>query len=156
MNQIIQSSKSGEVSVVAVPDPIARPGHVLIANACSVISAGTEKMTMELARKSLLGKARERPDLVRRTIEKLKQEGFFRTLAQVSERLDEPMPLGYSSAGVVLAVGAGVQAFKPGDRVASNGPHAGIVGVPQHLCAAVPHPVACPRAGRRTAHRRGG
>ena len=115
-----------------------QPGHVLIANAASVISAGTEKMTMDLARKSLLGKARERPDQVRRVLEKLKNEGFFQALSQVREKLDEPMTMGYSSAGVVLAGGAGVQEFKPGDRVASNGAHAGVVCIPKHLCAHVP------------------
>src|SRR5690349_3499874 len=93
---------------------------------------------MELARKSLLGKARERPDLVRRVLQKLRAEGFFSTLAQVREKLDEPVPLGYSSAGVVLVCGAGVRELRPGDRVASNGPHAGVVCVPRHLCALVP------------------
>ncbi len=138
MNQVVQNIRTGQMSVATVPDPMARPGQVLIANVCSVISAGTEKMAMELARKSLLGKARERPDHVRRVLEKMRQEGFFSTLAQVSARLDEPMPLGYSSAGIVLACGAGVQAYKPGDRVASNGPHAGVVSVPAHLCALMP------------------
>jgi len=114
-----------------------RPGHVLIANAGSIISAGTEKMVLELAGKSLLGKARERPDHVRRVLEKLRNEGFFSTIRQVLEKLDEPMTMGYASAGVVLACGAGVQSFKPGDRVASNGPHAGVVCVPKNLCAHV-------------------
>jgi predicted dehydrogenase/threonine dehydrogenase-like Zn-dependent dehydrogenase len=48
------------------------------------------------------------------------------------------MTMGYSSAGVVLGCGAGVQEFKPGDRVASNGPHAGVVSVSRHLCAHIP------------------
>lgn len=138
MQQITQNIRTGELSVLNVPDPIAKPGYVLIANEASVISAGTEKMAIDLARKSLLGKACERPDHVRRVIQKMRQEGFFATLAQVSEKLDEPMSLGYASAGVVLACGQGVQSFKPGDRVASNGPHAGVVCVPQHLCAHVP------------------
>ncbi len=115
-----------------------RPGHVLIANQASVISAGTEKMAMELASKSLLGKALERPDQVRRVLEKLRNEGILQTIAQVRERLDEPMSMGYSSAGVVLACGSGVQEFKPGQRVASNGPHAGVVCVPKHLAALIP------------------
>jgi len=110
---------------------------VLIANAASVISAGTEKSVMELAQKSLLGKAMDRPDQVRRVLEKLRNEGIFQTISQVRARLDEPMTMGYSSAGVVLACGAGVQEFKPGDRVASNGPHADVVCVPKHLCARV-------------------
>ena len=138
MQQMTQNIRNGELSVRTVPDPMARPGHILIANEASVISAGTEKMAIDLARKSLLGKARERPDHVRRVLQKLRQEGFFSTLDQVRNKLDEPMSLGYASAGTVLAVGAGVQAFKPGDRVAANGPHAGVVCVPEHLCAHIP------------------
>lgn len=138
MQQVVQNLRNGKLAVMSVPDPLVRPGHVLIANACSVISAGTEKMALELARKSLLGKARERPDHVRRVLEKLRQEGLFSTIEQVTAKLDEPAPLGYASAGTVLACGAGVQEFKPGDRVASNGPHAGVVCVPRNLCARVP------------------
>ncbi|HUT53023.1 MAG TPA: bi-domain-containing oxidoreductase [bacterium] len=142
MRQVVQNLKNGKLSVIKAPDPMARPGHVLIANARSLISAGTEKMAMELARMSLLGKARERPDQVRRVIEKLKNEGFFSTIAQVLQRLDEPMTMGYSSAGVVIACGEGVQDLKPGDRAASNGPHAGVVCVPRNLCARVPDAVS--------------
>lgn len=138
MQQVIQNVRSGKLSVREIPDPIARPGQVLIANAASIISAGTERVIIELAKKSLIGKARERPDHVRRVLEKLRNEGLITTLEQVRERLDEPMSLGYSSAGTVLACGDGVQEFKPGDRVASNGPHAGVVSVPKNLCARVP------------------
>lgn len=141
MLQVVQDVRRGELSVAAVPEPLVRPGHVLIANACSIISAGTEKMVLELAKKSLLGKARERPDHVRRVLQKLRSEGFFNTIRQVLEKLDEPVAMGYSSAGVVLACGAGVQRFKPGDRAASNGPHAGVVCVPKNLCARVPDAV---------------
>ncbi len=141
MLQVIQDVRRGRLSVATIPEPLARPGHVLIANSRSIISAGTEKMVLELASKSLLGKARERPDHVRRVLEKLRNEGFFSTIRQVLEKLDEPMTMGYASAGVVLTCGAGVQDFKPGDRVASNGPHAGVVCVPKHLCARVPDAV---------------
>lgn len=137
MLQVIQNNRSGQVRLAEVPDPLAAPGHVLIANACSVLSAGTEKTMLELGRKSLLGKARERPDLVRRVLEKMRTEGIFDALAQAMRKLDEPMPLGYCSAGIVVATGTGVQEYKPGDRVASNGPHAGVVCVPKHLCGRV-------------------
>lgn len=138
MQQVIQNVRNGALSVTTVPDPIARPGQVLVANVCSLISAGTEKMVMDLAKRSLLGKARARPDHVRRVLQKLRNEGFFSTVRQVLSRLDEPLSMGYASAGFVLACGAGVHDFKPGDRVASNGPHAGVVSVPYHLCAHVP------------------
>ena len=141
MEQVIQNMHNGKLKVVQVPDPITKSGHVPIANACSVISAGTERAAIELAKKSLLGKAKERPDQVRRVLEKLKNEGILNTISQVREKLDEPMTMGYSSAGVVLACGEGVLEFKPGDRVASNGPHAGVVCVPKHLCVKVPEEV---------------
>jgi predicted dehydrogenase/threonine dehydrogenase-like Zn-dependent dehydrogenase len=141
VHQVIQDVRSGKLVVAEVPAPLAQPGEVLIANMASVISAGTERMTIDLARKSLLGKARERPDLVRRVLEKCRNEGVLTTLRQVRERLDTPVPMGYSSAGVVLACGAGIQHLKPGERVASNGAHAGIVSVSKHLCAAIPDAV---------------
>lgn len=141
MQQILQNIKTGKLELAEIPAPLAQPGEVLIANAASVISAGTERMVMDLAKKSLLGKARQRPDHVRRVLEKVRQEGLLNTVRQVREKLDSPMAMGYSSAGVVLACGAGVQEFKPGDRVASNGPHAEIVSVPRNLCARVPESV---------------
>ncbi len=141
LHQVIQNIRNGRLSVKQIPDPMVKPGHVLIANAFSVISAGTERAGIELAKKSLLGKAKERPDQVRRVLEKFKNEGILNTISQVREKLDEPMTMGYSSAGVVLACGDGVQEFKPGDRVASNGPHAGVVCVPKHLCVKVPEGV---------------
>jgi predicted dehydrogenase/threonine dehydrogenase-like Zn-dependent dehydrogenase len=141
MQQVIQNIRNGKLSVKQIPDPIVKPGHVLIANVFSVISAGTERAAIELARKSLLGKARERPDQVRRVLEKIRNEGILNTISQVREKLDEPMTMGYSSAGVVLACGEGVQEFRLGDRVASNGSHAGVVCVPKHLCVKVPEGV---------------
>lgn len=141
MFQVVQSLKSGALSVKQLPEPAAGPGEVLIANRYSVLSAGTEKMALELARKSLVGKALERPDHVRRVLEKLRTEGLLSTISQVRSKLDESMSLGYSSAGTVLAVGRGVRGFRPGDRVASNGPHAGVVAVPKYLVASVPENV---------------
>jgi predicted dehydrogenase/threonine dehydrogenase-like Zn-dependent dehydrogenase len=57
-------------------------------------------------------------------------------------RLDNPVPLGYSSAGVVLEVGAGVAGFSRGDRVACSGSghasHAEIVRIPLNMAARIP------------------
>lgn len=142
MHQIIQDRGSGTLRVAEVPIPIAEAGHVVVANVASVLSAGTERMVRELARGSLLKKARARPDQVRRVLQKVRQEGILPTVRQVRGLLREPMPLGYSSSGVVLACGSGVEGLRPGDRVASNGPHAGAVSVPEHLCALVPDAVS--------------
>ncbi len=146
MLQVVQDVRSGKTGVREIPDPVAAPGQVVVAAAASLVSAGTERYVVELARKSLIGKARERPDHVRRVIQKVQQEGLFFTAQQVMAKLDEPMPLGYSSAGVVLACGRGVQEYKPGDRVATTGPHAGIVSVSRMGCARVPDNVTFEQA----------
>ena len=138
MLQIIQEVGTGKTALREIPAPIALPGHVIVRTAASLVSAGTERYVVDLARKSLIGKACERPDHVLRVLQKIRQEGFFSTLSQVKAKLDEPMPLGYSSSGVVVECGAGVSEFKPGDRVATAGPHAGVVCVSRNLCAKIP------------------
>src|ERR1700677_2481278 len=146
MKQVLQNVRDGKTRVAEVPEPLVRPGQVLVANRASLLSAGTEKMVLELTKKSLLGKAKERPDQVRRVLEKMRNEGIFNTLQQVNAKLDEPMTMGYCSSGIVLACGKGVESFKPGDRVASNGAHAGVVCVPKNLCAHVPDNVSFDQA----------
>lgn len=146
MLQVVQDINSGTTSVRHLPDPIAPAGHVVVANVASLVSAGTERYVVELARKSLLAKARERPDHVRRVLQKIKSEGLLPTAQQVLAKLDEPMPLGYSTAGVVLECGRGVQELKPGDRVATAGPHAGVVAVGRNLCAKIPDGVTFEQA----------
>jgi predicted dehydrogenase len=145
VKQVIQSPKSGALELLEVPAPALLDGQVLVRNAFSVVSPGTDKMALDFARKSLLGKARSRPDLVRQVARKLRQEGPLPTYRAVMNRLDAPQPLGYSCAGVVLEVGAGVVRFRPGDRVACAGAgyasHAELVAVPENLVVAVPDEV---------------
>jgi len=92
-----------------------------VRNAASLVSAGTERMLVEFAEKSLLGKARSRPDLVRQVVDKARREGLLTTLEAAFNRLDQPMPLGYSSAGTVLALGEGLVGLQTGQRVACAG-----------------------------------
>lgn len=146
MKQIIQDVRSGATTVREIPGPIAAPGQVLIAEICSAISAGTERYVVDLARKSLLGKARERPADVKRVLQKMKQEGIRTTLTQVQAKLNDPMPLGYSASGIVLACGAGVEEFKPGDRVAAVAPHAAVASVGRNHCARMPENVTFEQA----------
>jgi predicted dehydrogenase/threonine dehydrogenase-like Zn-dependent dehydrogenase len=142
LKQVIQSYKNGKISMAEVPEPACKAGGVLVQTRASLISVGTEKLMIEMGKKSLLGKARARPDLVRQAWAKAQKEGFVSVFKEAMHRLDEPVPLGYSAAGVVQEVGAGVAGFKPGDRVAVMGAgfasHAEVVWVPDNLCAAIP------------------
>jgi predicted dehydrogenase len=146
MKQVVQDVRSGVTAVREIPAPIAASGQVIVAIVASLVSAGTERYVVDLAKKSLIGKARERPDHVKRVLQKIKSEGLLATMQQVQAKLDEPMPLGYSSAGVVLECGRGVSEFKPGDRVATAGPHAGIVSIGKNLCARIPGGVSFEQA----------
>ncbi len=144
MKQVVQDLASGETRLVEAPIPSAGEGMLLVRTGASLVSAGTERMLVEFAAKSLLGKARARPDLLRQTLDKARREGWLTTLEAVRRRLDQPMPLGYSAAGTVVAVGPGVQGWKVGDRAACAGGgyavHAEYMAVPVNL--AVPLPAA--------------
>jgi len=142
MKQIVQNYNSGALQLADVPVPLCRPGGVLVRAAYSLVSAGTERMKVDQARMSLLAKARARPDQVRQVLQSVRQNGVVDTYRKVRERLDALTPLGYSLAGVVEEVGAGIDEFRVGDRVACAGEgiacHAEFVTVPRNLCAKVP------------------
>jgi predicted dehydrogenase/threonine dehydrogenase-like Zn-dependent dehydrogenase len=146
MKQVIQNFRSGELKVDEVPETICRSGGILVSNAASLISAGTEKMVIDLAQKSLVGKARERPDLVRQVINKLRRDGLMSTIETVKARLETPLALGYSCAGTVREVGRGAQEFTVGDRVACAGmnyaSHAETVFIPKNLAVHIPEGVS--------------
>ncbi len=141
MKQVLQSANSLAV-VRDVPAPACPHGGVLVRNCFSVISSGTERARVELAQKSMLGKARERPDLVREVVNRARREGVASTLRAVQHRMGEESTVGYSSAGRVIEVGPGVTGLRPGDAVACAGGghanHAEIIAVPRNLCARVP------------------
>jgi predicted dehydrogenase/threonine dehydrogenase-like Zn-dependent dehydrogenase len=143
MKQLVQSARTGKLALRDVPEPKVRAGCLLVRTRASLISAGTERLVVQFARKSLAGKARARPDLVKRTLAKARREGIAATLRQVLARLDEPLPLGYSAAGEIVAVGAGLEGrFRAGERAAVAGAglanHAELNVVPGNLAAPVP------------------
>ena len=138
MRQILQSLANGQTELVDVPCPTVAPGQVLIQSRVSLVSAGTERMLVEFGKANLLEKVRRQPDKVRQVFDKIKTDGLLPTVAAVRNKLDQPIPLGYCNVGTVLEVGAGVEEFQPGDRVASNGSHAEVVCVPKNLCARIP------------------
>lgn len=146
MRQLIQSYRTGEMKLEEIPPPGVRAGGVVVRTVRSLVSAGTEKMIVDLARKSLLAKARARPDLVRKVIDTARKQGVLNTLRKVQTKLDTPIPLGYSSAGVVVEVGEGVHELRVGDRVACAGAgyanHADYNYVPRNLLAKLPDGVS--------------
>lgn len=144
--QVFLDYSTGKVLLEEVPRPSLRPNGVIIRTLYSAISIGTEKLMLSLAKKSLLGKALERPDLLKLFIEYAKNEGFINAYRAAMARLKEPVPLGYSSSGMVLEVGQNASnEFKRGDLVACGGhgyaSHAEITYVPRTLCVKIPEGV---------------
>lgn len=154
MKQVIQNFKSGELYVDEVPVPALSEGMVLVENRCSLISAGTERSTVKVAQANLLGKARQRPELVAQVLQNIKKEGLKATLEKVRTKLDALKALGYSSAGTVLASLDTDSRFKPGDRVACAGQdyasHAELVCIPQNLVVRIPDNVSFEEASFTT------
>ena len=142
MKQVVQSYKTGDVALRDVPVPQCGSKRILVRTRNSLISLGTERSTIELGRKSLLGKAASRPDLVRRAWDKAKKEGLLKTWQEAMGRLDTPTPLGYSAAGVIEACGVAATEFSPGDRVACVGQgfasHAEFLSIPVNLASRIP------------------
>jgi predicted dehydrogenase/threonine dehydrogenase-like Zn-dependent dehydrogenase len=142
MKQLIQNYKSGEMYVDEIPAPQISAGMVLVDNEFSLISSGTERSTVKVAQASLIGKARERPDLVTQVLNNIKKEGLTATINKVRTKLDTLKAMGYSSAGKVIASLDRNGLFKPGDRVACAGQdyasHAEVVSVPQNLVVRIP------------------
>jgi predicted dehydrogenase len=141
VKQVLQD-RSGLTVVRDVPPPPCPPGSLLVRNAFSAISSGTEGARIALSKKSLVAKARERPDLARQVIDRARSEGIRSTHQAVKRKLGEPVAVGYSSAGEVIEIGHAVAGFDVGDAVACAGGghanHAEVVSVPINLCARVP------------------
>ena len=141
MKQIIQDLSAGDTILIDVPAPSVRPGQILIQTTKSLVSLGTERMLVEFGKSNLLQKARQQPDKVKEVISKINTDGLRPTINAVLNKLGQPLPLGYCNVGKVIAVGKGVDDIVVGDRVASNGPHAEIVCIPQNLVAKIPNNV---------------
>jgi predicted dehydrogenase/threonine dehydrogenase-like Zn-dependent dehydrogenase len=147
MKQVVQNGRSNGLVLREVPVPTVQAGHLLVRTRASLISAGTERMALRYAQKSLAGKARARPELLRKVMDKARRDGIKATIEAVMTHLDEPMPLGYSACGEIVAVGHGLEGrFVPGARVAIAGAglanHAELNLVPENLAATVPDDVS--------------
>lgn len=141
MKQILQNLENGDTVLEEVPCPRVKAGHLLIRTTTSLVSAGTEKMLVDFGKANLIDKARQQPDKVKMVIDKISTDGLMPTIEAVRSKMAQPLPLGYCNVGEVIEVGAGVENYKIGDRVASNGKHAEVVCVPTNLCAKIPDSV---------------
>ncbi len=145
MKQVLQNNRNGELSVVEVPLPALQRGRLLVRTAASLISAGTERAVVEMGQKTLVGRARERPDLVKRVIQKARDQGLVNTVNALRAKLESARALGYSAAGIVMAIGEGVEGFRVGERIACAGvgfaSHAEVLSVPRNLCVHLPEEV---------------
>jgi len=134
--------KAGKVVVDEVSPPVINENGILVANAFSLISSGTERGTVKSGRESLLQKAIERPDLVKKILHKVRQEGVSRTLARVKGIVGQLRPLGYSTSGIVIEVGKSITDINVGERVACGGAqsahHSEIDLVPRNLIVKIP------------------
>jgi predicted dehydrogenase/threonine dehydrogenase-like Zn-dependent dehydrogenase len=154
MKQVAQNYKSGELAVLDVPPPTCAPGGVLVRSLYSLISTGTELMKVGEARLSMLGKARARPDQVKKVLDSVAQQGALNTYKKVMNKLDSYTPLGYSLCGVVVEVGRGAEEFSVGQLVAAAGNefalHAEYNWIPTNLCVPVPDGVPAEQAAFST------
>ena len=141
MKQILQNLRSGQTQLVEIPVPRTEKGYLLVRTRKSLISIGTERMLLDFGRAGLIGKARQQPEKVRQVMQKIRTDGLSPTINAVLNKLDQPLPLGYSNVGTIEEVGKGVVDFRIGERVVSNGPHAEFVCVPENLCAKIPESV---------------
>ncbi|WP_024278761.1 bi-domain-containing oxidoreductase [Xanthobacter sp. 126] len=151
MKQVIQNAKGGKLRLKNVPAPGVSSRSVLVRTEASLISSGTERQMVGFAQSSMIEKARARPDLVKKVVDKVRRDGPMATFKSVTARLDEPLPLGYSSAGRVIEVGPGLEGvYKVGQLVACAGiaiaNHAEYNVVPENLVVPVPEDVTAEQA----------
>ena len=137
--------RGGGVTVEDVPAPQVGPRRVLVRVAWSCVSAGTEGASVAMSALPLYRRALKQPEHARRALEIARNEGFVRTYKRIRGQLAAGLPTGYSAAGVVVGVGAEVEGFAVGDRVACAGAgianHAELIDVPVNLAVRVPDEV---------------
>lgn len=143
MKQVYQKSYlSKELRVDEVPAPVLKGSGVIVRNAVSLISPGTERATISFARKNIIAKISSQPERVKQLLRKVKQIGLLETAQLTRRKLENPIPLGYSSAGIITDLSSDLHEFVLGDRVACAGSqfanHAEMAYVPKNLCVKLP------------------
>ncbi len=140
MKQLYLMVDDGSMREIEVPAPTPKKGFLIVETLWSVVSAGTERGLASFGGKNLVAKALERPDQVKKVLEKLSTDGFVTTMESAFNKLGEPMPMGYSAVGRVISVGEGITDIFPGDLVAMVGQayHAEVNRVNRNLVSKLP------------------
>jgi predicted dehydrogenase/threonine dehydrogenase-like Zn-dependent dehydrogenase len=129
----------GRVLPVEVPAPLVSRSSILVKVVNSCISAGTELAAVQGSSKSLIRRAMDQPEKVKRILGMARSEGIAQTFQRIRGKLESSSPIGYSLAGIAVAVGEGINDIRPGDYVAAAGAgianHAEYVDVPRNLVA---------------------
>lgn len=149
MKQLFLMVKDGSVKLIETPPPITKDNHVLVETLYSAVSAGTERRLTSFGSKNLIQKALERPDQIKKVIEKMSTDGILTTVESAFTRLNEPMPMGYSGVGRVVGCGRGVTEVEVGDFVAMAGQayHSEVNRVNKNLIAKIPKEMTDYRQG---------
>jgi len=149
MKQLFLMVKDGSVKLIDTPAPIVKDNYVLVETLYSIISAGTERGLISFSGKNLIQKALERPDQVKKVTEKMSTDGILTTIEAAFTRLNEPMPMGYSAVGKVVACGRGVTEVEKGDLVAMAGQayHSELNRVNKNLIVKIPNEMMDYRQG---------
>ena len=142
MKKLIQSLSNGDLNLEEVPIPNIASNEILISTSVSLISSGTERKLYDFGKSSLLNKALNQPEKVKEAIDKVKSDGFLETYDAIQNKMNDPIPMGYSNVGTVIGVGSKVKDFSVGERVVSNGSHSEINAVSTNLCAKIPNKVS--------------
>lgn len=140
MKQLFLMVNDGSVKLIETPFPTVKNNHVIVETMYSVVSAGTERSLAQFGGKNLIQKVLERPDQLKKVLEKMSTDGVLTTVDAAFKRLKEPMPMGYSGVGKVIECGTGVTEVSPGDIVAMAGQsyHSEVNRVNKNLIAKIP------------------
>lgn len=142
MKAILQNFKNGQMTIEDLPTPSLRPEGIIVQNICSLVSSGTEKAVIDFAKMNPVRKSLARPDLFKKVLNKVKQDGIISTGKVVNNLISAPLPLGYSSSGIAIEIGSKVSDISPGQKVACAGlgyaNHAEFIYVPRNLLVPVP------------------
>ena len=77
MLQVTQNYKSGKLSLEEVSVPALKKGGVLVRTHYSLVSIGTESTAIRQASLNIIGKAKARPDHLKKVLQSVKTQGLM-------------------------------------------------------------------------------